>query len=58
MPLLPAFSEMFHIPSTISACNDAETVSFDNMQLSAMGAERQKKDVTCQNLVIIYRYCL
>ena len=46
LPLLPAFSDMFNLPASITISSDAETVSFDNIQLSVQGAERQKKDVT------------
>ena len=44
-PLLPAFSGIFCLPVTITANSDPETVSFENIQLSAQGAERQRKDV-------------
>lgn len=45
LPLLPAFSEMFNLPVNVSVTTDAEMVSFDSIQLSAQGSERQKKDV-------------
>lgn len=43
--LLPAFGDFFHLPSSIASCGDAETVSFEGIQLSTQGAERQRKDV-------------
>lgn len=46
LPLLPAFSDMFNLPASVTISSDAETVSFDNIQLSVQGSERQKKDVT------------
>ncbi|CAK9075622.1 unnamed protein product, partial [Durusdinium trenchii] len=45
LPLLPAFSEMFNLPVNVSVTTDAEMVSFDSIQLSAQGSERQKKDI-------------
>lgn len=36
---------MFNIPSTVSCPKDAERVSFENLQLSTQGAERQRKDI-------------
>jgi len=45
LPLLPAFSEIFTIPASISVTTDAETLSFESIQLSTQGAERQRKDV-------------
>ncbi|CAK9111498.1 Uncharacterized protein SCF082_LOCUS51755 [Durusdinium trenchii] len=43
--LLPAISDFWSLPSTITACGDKETVSFESIQLSTQGAERQRKDV-------------
>eukprot|EP00438_Fugacium_kawagutii_P018576 Skav220207 [mRNA] locus=scaffold2858:206317:210868:- [translate_table: standard] len=36
---------MFNLPCTISATADFERVSFENMQLSTQGSERQRKDI-------------
>ena len=47
LPLLPAFTEMFNLPANVTMTNDVEVISFDSIQLSAQGSERQKKDVTC-----------
>ncbi|CAK9016804.1 Uncharacterized protein SCF082_LOCUS13348 [Durusdinium trenchii] len=44
-PLLPAITDLFCIPSTISPPQDTELTSFDAIQLSTQGAERQRKDV-------------
>ena len=45
LPLLAAVTDVFNLPSTISANRDPEKVSFENMQLSTQGSERQKKDI-------------
>ncbi|CAK9059522.1 unnamed protein product, partial [Durusdinium trenchii] len=45
LPLLPAIKDLFNIPRSIGGKSDAETVSFEAIQLSTQGAERQKKDV-------------
>eukprot|EP00438_Fugacium_kawagutii_P036217 Skav223158 [mRNA] locus=scaffold2973:257878:262548:- [translate_table: standard] len=45
LPLLPAISDMFSIPAVISVGKDLEKVSFENLQLSTQGAERQRKDL-------------
>lgn len=50
LPVLPAICELFSLPSSISAFQNAEAISFDAMQLSTQGAERQRKDVSCQDL--------
>ena len=55
-PLMPVFSEMFALPGTISAGSDAERVSFEAIQLSTQGAERQRKDVSwfvCRECVVL-----
>lgn len=44
-PLLPAVADIFNLPCTISATADFERISFENMQLSTQGSERQKKDI-------------
>lgn len=44
-PFMGAIFEIFGIPSSISSFQDAETISFDAMQLSTQGAERQRKGV-------------
>ncbi|CAK9065270.1 Uncharacterized protein SCF082_LOCUS33439, partial [Durusdinium trenchii] len=41
----PVAAKIFGIPSSISSFQDAETISFDAMQLSTQGAERQRKGV-------------
>ena len=46
LPLLPAIKRMFDIPCNISTSQDHESVSFEAIQLSTQGAERQRKDVT------------
>ena len=43
--MLPAISDLLCIPVSISASSDPETTSFEAIQLSAQGAERQRKDV-------------
>ena len=45
LPLLAAVSDVFNLPATISSNRDPEKVSFENMQLSTQGSERQKKDI-------------
>lgn len=45
VPLLPAVADIFNLPCTISASADFERVSFEAMQLSTQGSERQKKDI-------------
>ena len=44
--LLPAIKDFFSLPSTITAVVDFETVSFESIQLSTQGAERQRKDAS------------
>lgn len=46
LPLLAAIGGMCNLPCTISKTGDTETHSFENIQLSCQGAERQRKDVT------------
>lgn len=45
LPMLPAISDMFCLPSAITGSKDFEKVSFENLQLSTQGAERQRKDL-------------
>ncbi|CAK9079157.1 unnamed protein product [Durusdinium trenchii] len=45
LPFLPALQEIFSLPCSISCTRDMEKVSFENMQLSTQGAERQRKDI-------------
>ena len=45
LPLLAAVADLFNLPATISSSRDPEKVSFENMQLSTQGSERQKKDI-------------
>lgn len=45
LPLLPAISDLFNIPAVVSVSRDMEKVSFENLQLSSQGAERQRKDL-------------
>ena len=47
LPLLQAIEELWAIPCNISQGLDRETKSFECMQLSAQGAERQRKNVLC-----------
>lgn len=45
LPMLPAITDMFCLPSAITGSKDFEKVSFENLQLSTQGAERQRKDL-------------
>ncbi|CAK9072442.1 Uncharacterized protein SCF082_LOCUS35628, partial [Durusdinium trenchii] len=45
LPFPPALQEIFSLPYSISCTRDMEKVSFENMQLSTQGAERQRKDI-------------
>ena len=45
LPLLPAIENLFSLPSCITCCKDMEKISFENLQLSTQGAERQRKDI-------------
>ena len=49
-PLLPAFEDQFNLPCAISFTKDAEVVSFQNIQLSTQGAERQRKDAPSNHI--------
>ena len=44
-PFLPAIEHMFSLPCVITCTRDMEKVSFENLQLSTQGAERQRKDI-------------
>lgn len=44
-PMLPAIVDQFCLPCAISFMVDPEECSFQNIQLSSQGAERQRKDV-------------
>lgn len=58
LPLLPAFSEMFALPASITRGSDAEMVSFEAIQLSTQGSERQRKDVPLLNIYLWNFICL
>ena len=45
LPLLHSFEGIFNLPVCISAATDHEQLSFESIQLSTQGAERQRKDV-------------
>ncbi len=51
LPLLPAFQGLFEIPCSVAATSDSETISFESIQLSTQGAERQAKDATWEKMV-------
>ena len=51
LPLIPAIGGLFNLPCSISAKQDAECISFENIQLSTQGAERQRKDATWQSQI-------
>lgn len=39
------FHEMYALPSSVTSSTDGEMLSFESIQLSTQGAERQRKDV-------------
>ena len=43
--MIPAVQDMFNLPVAITGSTDMERVSFENLQLSTQGAERQRKDL-------------
>ena len=51
LPLLPAVQGLFEIPCSVAASSDSETISFESIQLSTQGAERQVKDATWEKMV-------
>lgn len=47
LPLIPAIKGLFEIPCYLSVHNDMDIISFEAIQLSTQGSERQRKDVVC-----------
>ena len=44
LPLLPSIKVLFDLPCNLTANQNVEDISFEAIQLSTQGSERQRKD--------------
>ena len=47
LPLLPAIIDVWNLPACVTSGQPQEEVSFEAIQLSCQGAERQRKNAPC-----------